>query len=79
MDKTGNLYGTTNSGKAEIFKLTPALNGSWKFTSLFSAQDPLDGGGPFAGVIVDASGNLFGTTTYGGFGGGGTLFELSQQ
>jgi uncharacterized repeat protein (TIGR03803 family) len=33
-------------------------------------------GQPFSGLLADAAGDLFGTTTYGGPGGGGTVFEL---
>jgi uncharacterized repeat protein (TIGR03803 family) len=80
MDKSGNLYGTTYDGNAEIFRLAPNPKGSgWKFTSVFSPQDSADGGSPYAGVIVDASGNLYGTTTIGGTNDSGTLFELSPQ
>ena len=80
MDKSGNLYGTTHDGNAEIFRLAPNPKGSgWKFTSVFSPQDSADGGSPYAGVIVDASGNLYGTTTIGGTNDSGTLFELSPQ
>ena len=36
-----------------------------------------DGAGPEAGLILDSSGNLFGTAAFGGIDGGGTLFELT--
>ena len=78
MDKAGNLYGTARDANTEVFKLTPHPRGrGWKFTSLFSAQTSEDGGGPYAGVTIDASGNLYGTTTFGGANDSGTLFELS--
>jgi uncharacterized repeat protein (TIGR03803 family) len=81
LDKTGNLYGTTVYGGAydggTVFKLAPDRKGTgWKFASLYNFTDGADGGNPWAGVIVDASGNLYGTTTRGG---AGTLFELSPQ
>jgi uncharacterized repeat protein (TIGR03803 family) len=38
--------------------------------------DTTDGGNPFAGLISDATGDLFGTTAYGGAYGDGTAFEL---
>jgi len=85
-DKAGNLYGTTWYGGTScgncgtVFRLTPALNGYWKFTSLHSFTNGADGGMPYAGITVDASGNLYGATTYGGASHfGGTLFELSQH
>ena len=37
------------------------------------------GANPFGGVILDAAGNLYGTTAYGGSGGGGVVFELSPS
>jgi uncharacterized repeat protein (TIGR03803 family) len=83
IDKAGNLYGTTHDGGANcgdcgtVFQLTPNRKGTgWKFTSLYSFYGA-DGGEPRAGVVPDASGNLYGTTTSGGADGSGTLFELS--
>jgi uncharacterized repeat protein (TIGR03803 family) len=83
MGKAGNLYGTTLDGGSScgncgtVFRLTLGLNGYWKFTSLHSFTFGTDGAEPYAGVIVDALGNLYGTTTGGGFSFEGTLFELS--
>jgi uncharacterized repeat protein (TIGR03803 family) len=78
VDKEGNLYGTTLDGNAEVFRLAPNSKSSGRrFTSLFSAQNPAIGARPNAGVIIDASGNLYGATTYGGANDSGTLFELS--
>ncbi|MBV8889526.1 MAG: VCBS repeat-containing protein, partial [Alphaproteobacteria bacterium] len=73
MDTAGNLYGTTYSGggvgnPGVVFELTPSGNG-WKETVLyrFCAQaDCADGRNPTAGLIMDAAGNLYGTTSYGG-------------
>jgi len=73
MDSTGNLYGTTwaNSLSAgHVFKLTPGASG-WTYTPLhdFCTGSPCtDGGGSQSSVLVDANGNLYGTT---GWGGGG--------
>ena len=41
-----------------------------------------DGGTPYAGLVFDQSGNLYGTTTAGGEGGengGGTIFKLTPS
>jgi len=68
MDAAGNLYGTTyglgNEGYGSVFKLTPS-NGNWTYTSLHDFTGGTDGAHPF-GPILDANGNLYGTTASGG-------------
>ncbi len=81
-DITGNLYGTTKfggtSGAGAVFELSPAGGGTWTEKVLWSFGNGADGGSPVAGVIFDATGNLYGTTSAGGtFSDGGTLFKLS--
>ena len=83
-DAAGNLYGTTYYGGAYgggmVFELTPTAGGGWAETALYSfcAQtNCTDGYLPYAGLAFDAAGNLYGTTTYGGSGDGGALFELT--
>jgi len=81
-DKAGNLYGTTSAGGDPIcscgvvFKLTPGSNGKWKYSVLhrFTGQD---GRGPEASMILDDNGNIYGTTTEGGPGGYGVVFEIT--
>ena len=84
-DASGHLYGTTDDGGAggegTVFELTPPAPGKtlWKEKVLYSfctQSDCIDGAFPDAGLIQDASGNLYGTTTEGGTAGGGTVFEL---
>ncbi len=81
MDAAGNLYGTTSlggsSGYGTVFQLTPGS--TWKETILHHFQNGNDGSVPYAGLISDAAGNLFGGTTQGGTAGGGTTFELSPK
>jgi uncharacterized repeat protein (TIGR03803 family) len=81
-DASGNLYGTTHGGGANVsfgidygtvFKLTP----SGSETVLYSFSGSSDGGFPYAGLIADASGNLYGTTYQGGADGFGTVFKLT--
>ena len=43
---------------------------------LYTFQGGSDGGLPFAGLIIDPIGNLYGATSSGGQGGGGTVFEM---
>jgi len=84
-DKAGNLYGTTESGGANgqgtVFEITPNANGSWTETVLYSFTGATDGGQPYGSLVLDAAGNLYGTTNYGGNAscsmGCGTVFELT--
>jgi uncharacterized repeat protein (TIGR03803 family) len=78
-DSSGNLYGTTQNGGPDnagtVFKVDP----SGKKTVLYSFTGSTDGAYPMAGVVLDAKGNLYGTTSGGGlysFGGYGTVFKL---
>jgi len=76
-DASGNLFGTTGvggaSGRGTIFRI--GADGS-DFTTLYSFSGS-DGANPLAGLIADASGNLFGTTAAGGASNLGTIFRLS--
>jgi uncharacterized repeat protein (TIGR03803 family) len=82
-DAAGNLYGTTTSGGAHgpgtVFELMPAGGGTWSERVVHSFGNGADGSGPYAGLIFDAAGNLYGTTHQGGTYGypGGTVFELT--
>jgi uncharacterized repeat protein (TIGR03803 family) len=87
-DKAGNLYGTTSAGGASanctggcgtVFELSPpATQGaSWTETVFYSFSGQSDGATPYAGVIIDKGGNLYGTTFNGGSLGLGTIFELT--
>ncbi len=86
-DSAGNLYGTTVGGGAygggTVFELTPYVGGGWSETILYSFGNGTDGVNPYASLIFDAAGNLYGTTALGGIYGtvnsGGTVFELIRQ
>jgi uncharacterized repeat protein (TIGR03803 family) len=86
MDSSGNLFGTTGNGGAygfgTVFELTNS-SGSYSQKVLHSfGGTPTDGVMPVASLLIDASGNLFGTTKIGGSPtacgalGCGTVFEL---
>jgi hypothetical protein len=96
-DMQGNLYGATTYTSScpttfdcgTVFELSPPQRkgGAWTETSLhvFQGHDQDDGGSPEGGVILDAGGNLYGTTAYGGSGpcillgtavGCGTVYEI---
>jgi uncharacterized repeat protein (TIGR03803 family) len=81
-DPSGNLYGTTASngsgGGGTVFELTPQRNGTWALTVLFAlAGQP--GGGPQAGLTMDAAGNLYGTTHKDGAYGYGSVIKLTPS
>jgi uncharacterized repeat protein (TIGR03803 family) len=98
-DAGGNLYGTTagggvagcdiaafGKGCGTVFELS-SVNGGWQETVLYSFTGTAgDGANSVAALLFDGSGNLYGTTQYGGTGaclyqgataGCGTVFELS--
>lgn len=81
-DAAGNLYGTTSSGGANlaagtVFKLAPAVGG-WTLTTLYNFNpNNGDAHSPFSTLILDASGNLYGTTGSGGAWGFGAVFEVT--
>jgi len=88
-DKAGNLYGTTSAGGVNhggtVFQLVPGGNGHWTENVLYSfcaVTGCADGWIPLAGLILDAAGNLYGTTSLGGssnYGENGVVFELSSS
>jgi uncharacterized repeat protein (TIGR03803 family) len=70
--------GTDNSGIA--FELSPRGNGSWKEKVLHSfSLNSNDGNQPYASLILDPAGNLYGTTAGGGADGFGTVFKLTPN
>jgi uncharacterized repeat protein (TIGR03803 family) len=84
LDASGNLYGTTVNGGVNacgcgtVFELTPTGGGSWKETVLHSFGKLKDGAHPYAGLIFDPAGHLYGTTQDGGGHGYGTVFEMTH-
>ena len=76
-DAQGNLFGTTDRGGAFDMGTVFALAaGSSNITTLASFNDA-NGSTPRSALLLDAQGNLFGTTAGGGANGQGTVFELS--
>jgi hypothetical protein len=75
-DKAGNLYGTTffggvgrcqyNGGPTcgVVYELNPS-SGGWTESVLYRFTGGNDGGEPSSGLVLDQSGNLYSTTTYG--------------
>ncbi len=93
VDAAGNLYGTTLGGgtvssrfdAGTVFELSPAGSGQWTEKVLYNFFSGFGstGASPNPGLIIDVSGNLYGTTAAGGSRechqhGCGTVFELTQ-
>jgi uncharacterized repeat protein (TIGR03803 family) len=87
-DAAGNLYGTAPSGGngspevchgscGAVYQLMPS-NGGWVENVLVNF-DVTNGKAPYGNLIIDSSGNLYGTTASGGQNGGGVVYELSPS
>ena len=80
LDSSGNLYGTTQFAYdyyGSVYELSPSGSG-WVEQTIHKFQLD-DGGFPYASVILDNVGNLYGATTAYGVNNGGTAFELSPS
>ena len=90
IDAEGNLYGSTQGGGSPSCSLGGGCGTIFKLdktghlTTLYSFSGP-DGANPWGRLTLDALGNLYGTTQFGGdytcvsnFGGCGTVFELDS-
>jgi uncharacterized repeat protein (TIGR03803 family) len=90
-DGAGNLYGTTLLGGTKcsriggcgtVFTLTPNSDGSWTESVLYSFHG-VTGKIPSTGLVFDAAGNIYGTTSSGGgtkcFSGCGVVFKLKPN
>jgi len=82
LDSNGNLFGTTNNGGGAndggvVFEITSS--GEEKVLYKFCSQSNCtDGANPFSSsLVLDAAGNLYGTTFRGGAIGNGTVFEVT--
>ena len=78
-DSAGNLYAASTAGginaKGLVFELIPSTAGHWTERILHDFRGTSDGAAPYAGVIIDSAGHLFGTTS-GGLVNNGTVFEI---
>ncbi len=90
-DSRGDLYGVTNTGGNQectsslstgcgtVYQLTPQAGRSWGESVLHVFSQATDGGNPSAAAILDASGNLYGTTQYYGPFSNGVLWQLKPS
>lgn len=76
-DNIGNLYGTTWSGgqndNGVVYKIAP--DGTETLLHVFAGGE--DGGAPYSTLVIDAKGNLLGTTSRGGRRNEGTIFKIA--
>jgi uncharacterized repeat protein (TIGR03803 family) len=83
LDVKGRLYGVTELGGANnagtVFELSKTATKRWKLKTLYAFKGAPDAGSPYGGLVADASGDLFGTTYYGGTSGLGSVFELKSN
>ena len=82
----GNYYGTTSGGgkytAGTVFSITPvgAVTTLYSFCSQSNSEaDCIDGESPYAGLVQATNGNFYGTTSFGGANGEGTVFELTPE
>lgn len=82
LDPSGNFYGTTSLGGAygngTVFE-GKRSGLTWTESTIYSFTGGDDGASPPAGVTLDAHGNLFGTSSFGGVNGVGVVYELSRS
>jgi len=80
LDAAGNLYGATQGGGSggggTVFELSPEAGDTWSFSTLAGLQGP-SSGGPNGGLVMDAAGSLYGTTSGDGVDDWGSVFQLT--
>jgi uncharacterized repeat protein (TIGR03803 family) len=80
IDPAGNLYGTASTGGSSGLGTVFKIDASNHFSVLHSfAGGDNDGSIPYGALVMDSSGNLFGTTDVGGGENAGTVFEITSS
>jgi uncharacterized repeat protein (TIGR03803 family) len=78
--RNGHLYGAATTGgtygSGVIFELTPS---GADFRTIYSFRGQPDGSFPYGALLFDASGNIYGTTYYGGTNNIGAVYKLSRR
>jgi len=80
VSSSGTLYGASylgGLGYGAVYRLMPGAGSAWTETVLYSFTGASDGAYPYGGLAIDAKGNLYGTTAYGGAQ-NGVVFELAR-
>lgn len=81
-DGAGGFYGACTAGGAHgngvVFQISPKANGSWRLKTLYAFQGAPDAGFPYGGLLLDKSGNLYGTSYYAGANDLGAVYKLTN-
>jgi uncharacterized repeat protein (TIGR03803 family) len=81
--RNGILYGAATTGgtygSGVVFELTPRAVGRWGFRTIYSFRGQPDGSFPYGALLFNSSGNIYGTTYYGGANNIGAVYELSPR
>ena len=79
----GDLYGAATTGgtygSGVVFELTPTQVGEWDFRTIYSFRGQPDGSFPYGALLFDSSGNIYGTTYYGGANNIGAVYQLTPR
>ena len=79
IDAAGDLFGTTYDGGADndgiVFEVVKSTGALLTLATFKGAN----GANPLSDLVVDAAGDLFGTTELGGADNGGTVFEIAKS
>ncbi len=78
LDAAGNLYGATGGTYPAMAGIVYKLSPSGQETTLYAFTGGVDGADAISALILDPSGNVYGTTNKGGPGSVGTVYEVSS-
>ena len=82
-DPNGDLFGTTEYGggfdKGTVFEIAKTATGYASSPTTLVSFNSFNGATPVAGLIADAKGDLFGTTSQGGSSNEGTVFDRQNR
>ncbi len=79
LDSAGNLYGTTYAGGPANYGVVYRIAAGGVESVLHTFAGTPDGATPASGVTMDSSGNLYGTTSFGGSAAQGVIYEISAS